>query len=336
MKKRIRRADRYRKKAKVRRVFRHISAVMMANIIVAAVVSIPMIVYGPLENLKEYYITTAMTTMNHKYLATMLFSQEEIEEVLGKNKIEDYKNSSLESIQVSSSKDKGESYDGIELTDISNDKYKGYILTIKDPKRITLGVPDTLGKTGKKLEDIIKQEGAVAGINAGGFQDDNGHGNGGKPLGVIIHNGKVLYGNENEKYELVGFNEEGVLILGEYTLEEMRGLGIKEAITFFPFLIVNGQPTIKTGNGGWGIAPRTAIGQKRDGTVVMLVIDGRQITSIGATLKEVQDIMLKYDVYNAVNLDGGASTIMYFRDKIINSPSSLSSGRELPSAFIIK
>ncbi|WP_243425648.1 phosphodiester glycosidase family protein [Clostridium paridis] len=341
MDKKVKRMDRYKKKSKVKKGLFHIGAFILANIIITMCISIPLVVYGPLENIREYYITTAMTTLSHKYLATMLFSQDEIDKVMAKNKIEDDKNSTVNDISVEEDKPAMSEavtspYDGTELIDISNGKYKGYVLIIKDPKRVTLGIPDTIGKSGKKLEDIVKQEGAIAGINAGGFQDDNGVGNGGTPLGVVIHNGKVLYGKENKKYEMVGFNESGILVLGNYTLSEMRDLKIKEAITFFPYLIVDGEPTIKSGNGGWGIAPRTAIGQRKDGSIVMLVIDGRQILSPGATLKEVQDILLKYDVYNATNLDGGASTIMYYKDKIVNKPSSSDTGRYLPSAFIIK
>ena len=90
-----------------------------------------------------------------------------------------------------------------------------------------------------------------------------------------------------------------------------------------------------TSNGGWGLAPRTAIGQRRDGTVIMLVIDGRQLSSIGATLRDVQDIMLEYGAYNAANLDGGSSSTMVYENRIVNIPSSKYGPRDLPSAFII-
>lgn len=105
---------------------------------------------------------------------------------------------------------------------------------------------------------------------------------------------------------------------------------------FWTSLIINGKPTIKKGDGGWGIAPRTAIAQRKDGTVLLLVIDGRQKDSIGATLKEVQDILLKYDAYNASNLDGGSSTTMYYQDRVVNKPSDILGERAIPTAFIVK
>jgi exopolysaccharide biosynthesis protein len=113
-------------------------------------------------------------------------------------------------------------------------------------------------------------------------------------------------------------------------------MDIRDAVSFDPFLVVNGKPAITKGDGGWGLAPRTAIGQARDGSVLMLVIDGRQVGSVGATLKDVQDIMLKYGAYNVANLDGGASSVLYYQQKLVNKPSSPYGERYLPSFFIVK
>jgi hypothetical protein len=92
----------------------------------------------------------------------------------------------------------------------------------------------------------------------------------------------------------------------------------------------------QNGDGGWGIAPRTAIGQRKTGEVLFLVIDGRTIDSIGATLKDIQDILLQYGAYNASNLDGGSSTTMYFNGKVINKPSDKLGERTVPTAFIVE
>lgn len=113
-------------------------------------------------------------------------------------------------------------------------------------------------------------------------------------------------------------------------------MGIRDAVSFSPFLVVNGKPAITQGDGGWGIAPRTAIGQTRDGTILMLVIDGRQLGSLGATLKDVQEIMLQNGAYNVANLDGGASTVLYYNQQIVNHPSSPYGDRHAPSFFIMK
>lgn len=81
--------------------------------------------------------------------------------------------------------------------------------------------------------------------------------------------------------------------------------------------------------------PRTAVGIKEDGTVVLLVADGRQKgLSDGLTGKELGQKLLDLGVKDAVNLDGGASSEMIVEGKIVNSPSA---GRErmLPCGFIV-
>lgn len=302
-----------------------------------------MIYYGPFKNIRDMVVTTAMTTFSHQYIAKAFLSDETIKEIMDKNKIDDLDKYSDETailddiIKKKINEDSEKQVeDKIELKDISNGKYKGYLLIVSDPRRVGIATSEKLGKYGMKLDDILKTYNSIGGINAGGFADDNGVGNGGTPTGYVIESGKVLFGQENKKFGLIGFNEDSVLVLGQYTLQEAREKRIRDAVTFGPFLVVNGEPTIKSGNGGWGIQPRTAIGQRQDGAVLMLVIDGRQIGSIGATLKEVQDIMLEYGAYNAANLDGGSSTTMIYNGKLINKPCSSAGPRYLPSAFIIK
>lgn len=294
-----------------------------------------------------------MTTMSHQYIAKVFLSEKEINEIMDKNKIDTtvkysdekaievakYNDSEIGNngdIQYNDYKDAPKDKDNIEMIDISNGKYKGYLLIVSNPDRVSVATTKKMGNYGMKLEDIVKEYDAVGGINAGGFADENGKGNGGTPIGLLIEDGQVIYGNERDRYDIVGLNEDSVLVLGSYTLKELKDKKIRDAVTFSPFLVVNGEPTIKQGNGGWGIAPRTAIGQRKDGTILMLVIDGRQVSSIGATLKEVQDIMLQYGAYNVANLDGGASTTMIYENKTINHPCSQYGPRYLPSAFIIK
>jgi exopolysaccharide biosynthesis protein len=313
------------------------------------VVSIPLtlavIYYGPFTELKENLVATAMTTYRHRYIATWFLSEKEINDIMEKNKIHDEdKQSDIAAIatiaaidnQKTVVEEKKETNNEIIFEDISTDKIKAYVLKIRDPKRVAVASLDKVGSSGMKLLDIVKKYGAIGGINAGGFADEGGHGNGGTPLGVLIEDGKVIYGNENETYSIIGLNEDSVLVLGRYNLKQMREKKIKHAVSFGPFLVVNGETTIKSGNGGWGLAPRTAIGQAKDGTIIFLVIDGRQATSLGATLKDVQDIMISQGAYNAANLDGGSSTTMVYQGKIINNPSSIYGPRSLPSAFIIK
>jgi exopolysaccharide biosynthesis protein len=307
-----------------------------------------MIYYGPFNNIRDMLVTTAMTTFSHQYIATAFLSDNTINEIIEKNKVHDENKYSDDSaINVFNGKDQQgnktgqpwypqEAENKIELKNLSNGKYKAYMLIVSNPKRVGVASSDNLGKSGTKLSEIVKDYNAIGGINAGGFADDGGHGSGGTPTGFLIEDGRVLYGNENEKLPLIGFNEDSVLVLGNYSLKEAKEKKIRDAVNFGPFLIVNGESSIKDGNGGGGLQPRTAIGQRKDGAVLMLVIDGRKIDSVGATLKEVQDIMLEQGAYNAANLDGGSSTTMFYGGQLINKPSTPAGERLLPSAFLIK
>lgn len=288
--------------------------------------------FEPFETLRNLWVSSAMTSMNHQYLAKWFFSDAEIQKILNSNQVASLGNSKPSLINTQGTSGNN----GMELIDVSQKGFKGYLLKVKDPARVKVGATRYLGKTGEKAEDIAAETGAVAVINGGEFNDPLGNGNGGQPLGILISGGKILYKDRVKMYDIIGMDRNNVLVLGHYSLAQIQKMGIRDAVTFSPFLVVNGQPAITHGDGGWGIAPRTAIGQLRDGTILMLVIDGRQIGSLGATLKEVQDIMLEYGAYNVANLDGGASTVLYYQHEIINHPSSQYGERRIPSFFIVK
>jgi bla regulator protein BlaR1 len=221
--------------------------------------------------------------------------------------------------------------------DIESKHFKGKMLIIPDTKKIIVGVNKIPLKVEKTTSEIAKANEAICAINAGGFIDANSEEKM-LPAGIIIHDGKVIYNDlkdNTRKIEVVAFTDEGKLIVGMYSLNELNMLKVKEAVSFGPALIVNGKPTIIKGDGGWGIAPRTAIGQKEDGTIIMLTIDGRSIKSIGATLLEVQNILLEHGAVNASNLDGGSSSTMYYNGKVINNPSDSKGERAVASTFMV-
>ena len=176
---------------------------------------------------------------------------------------------------------------------------------------------------------------AVGGINAGGMADDAA-GTGGEPTGLLITNGEYYSDvNPYEYFSMCGFTQDNVLYVSDsINKASIDQLNLRCAVSFGPVLIVNGEPRI-SGGGGWGIQPRTCIAQRQDGTVLFLVIDGRQTDSVGATLKHAQDILLNYDAYNAFNLDGGASSTMVFDSKLVNKPSDILGERYVPTAFIV-
>lgn len=227
--------------------------------------------------------------------------------------------------------------DLIKIEDVSGDGFVGYLMTISDPTKIRIGVTDTLNK-GEQVSHMVSRLGALAGINAGGFVDPNWDGNGFQPIGLVIANGQVYYdggiGNK-ARTQIVGIDKTGRMIAGNYTIPELTEMGVKEAVTFQPRIISNGKGYIKNAAEGWGIAPRTVMGQRADGAIMFLVIDGRQAHSIGANLYDCQQIMLAHGAVIAANLDGGSSTVMVKGNELVSSPSSKYGQRYLPTAFLV-
>ncbi|WP_146809607.1 phosphodiester glycosidase family protein [Aneurinibacillus danicus] len=230
------------------------------------------------------------------------------------------------------------------IEDIRGETYVGKIMYIKDPRLIHVVASHSPG--GEKVSNMAARKNALAAINGGGFflTDKTEEMTGPEfdgverimhPLGIVISEGKKVIGDEKAKHDIVGFTKDGVLISGRYTYDQMKKLGVQEAVSFLPRLIVNGKPMITEGDGGWGVAPRTAIAQKKDGTVMFLVIDGRAIHSFGATLRDVQQELLKRGAVNAVNLDGGSSSSMYYRGKTITTPSGMVGEKPMPNAFLV-
>lgn len=332
-------------------------------LITLGVITLLILFYGPITTFRDWWITTAMTTMSHKYLAEWFFDEETINEVLSKNKIEDtdettdtaliiinepeeqkeYKNE-FEKQLYAKNLDKeeyniyaeGEDY---RIIKIEGKGYKGFLAAIYDPSKIKVANSKYIGNSGQYLTDISKQNDAVIAINGGGFLDENSKGNGSTPLGIVMSNGKVIANNGNTVGGgLIGFDKDNKLVLGKMSVSRAQSLEIRDAVTFAPFLIVNGESAKISGNGGWGTAPRTVIGQRQDGTVLFLVLDGRRLTMPGATIKDLIEIMENYGAYNAANLDGGTSSAMTLNHEIINDPVDASGNhrtRHIATAFIL-
>ncbi|TGE38835.1 exopolysaccharide biosynthesis protein [Desulfosporosinus fructosivorans] len=229
-----------------------------------------------------------------------------------------------------------DSTSGITVEDITGPSFKGKVMLIKDPTRVKLAVTKEIGVKGERVSELVKNMGAIAGINAGGFYDPNGKGNGAYPDGLTVQDGKLVDNNVGEKeVNIVGFDDQGKMVLGNMTANQLEGQHISEAVTFAPNLIVEGKSAI-SGDGGWGIAPRTGIGQMADGTVIFVVIDGRQPTwSIGATLRDLMNVFEDYHAVNAVNLDGGSSSEMVHQGKVLNKLWNIFGERYVPTAFVV-
>lgn len=211
-------------------------------------------------------------------------------------------------------------------------------MIVRDPSRIQLGVNvlmDNYKNNGFLVQDYVTAAGAIGGINAGGFDDPNGMGNGSIPQGVVIKDGELVAGRLTDWGTIIGFNEKDHLIVGNMTGSQALEWGLTDAVTFGPVLIVDGEAVSITGTGG-GLNPRTVIGQAYDGSILLLVIDGRQTTSLGASYEDCVKIMLQYGAMNAANLDGGSSSVMVYENKIVNHIVSMRSDRTVPTAWLVK
>ncbi|GAA4862250.1 phosphodiester glycosidase family protein [Paenibacillus vulneris] len=225
----------------------------------------------------------------------------------------------------------------VEIEPIEGKNFKGKLLIVNDPKKLRIAVPNKVGK-GEKVSSMVKRLGAVAGVNAGGFVDPEWMGNGFQPTGLVMSGGKIFYndGSMNTPNHIVGIDKDGRMIAGKYKPSELLQMGVQEAVTFAPRFIVNGVGQIKNQADGWGIAPRTCMAQKEDGTIMFAIIDGRQPGySIGATLYDIQNIFLEHGAITAANLDGGSSTVLVHDNQIINKPASEHGERYLPTAWLV-
>ncbi|PGS63647.1 branched-chain amino acid ABC transporter permease [Bacillus cereus] len=218
--------------------------------------------------------------------------------------------------------------------------FEGKLVTISNPFNVKLtSQHGSQGKgRGEKISVMAQRNHALVAVNASGFDDETGRGGGDLATGIVIENGKAILTNHESGGAAIvaGLTKYGQMITGKYSAQQLLNKQVVYAAGFMPQLIVNGKKMITEGDGGWGSAPRTIMAQKKDGAIMFLVIDGRQAHSIGATLKECQDILYEKGAINAMAMDGGASSTLYLWGKIRNSPSTLShKDRFLPNAWIV-
>lgn len=314
--------------------------------------------YGPFSFFRDFWVTTAMTTMNHRYFAYVLYSEDMVNETLNNNKvIETDESTDTSIIDTNSGKDTGvyesiyeeqvlkrdEGNDIYKIVKISESSWSGYMVVIYDPSRLKLVFSSKYGKGGDYVSTIAKENNAYIAVNASGVQSKAGVN---RITGTAILDGKIYDQGRNidKGGGLIGFNKDNVLVLTKSKAEEaISKYNMDRAVEFGPFLVVNGKMSEFKGNGGWGVANRTAIGQRQDGIVLFMVIDGRSSSSIGISMKDLAELFVKYKAYNAANLDGGGSSLLYGKEtlksegKVINNPVGYgySGERRLPNAWMV-
>ena len=292
---------------------------------------------GPSESATELFVLSLRETSAAGFVTEIFLDDEEIAAIEEANKPDDIlENVDTSLITIATRTENSQSGDAadtvpLEILDVSGATFKGKMMIVSDPERVIVGVSNQLGAAGQILVDMIDSYGGVGGTNAGGFDDPNGTGNGGIPLGVVIHEGKLLYG-ANTRAATAVIDYDGILHVGNMTGSEAMELNAEWAVSFGPVLVVNGE---KCDGLSSGLNPRTAIGQRSDGAILLLVINGRQVGSMGATYEDVADVMLSYGAVNALNLDGGSSSTMLYEGEFLNISSSLVGQRPLPTGIIV-
>ena len=229
--------------------------------------------------------------------------------------------------------------DGIQIYELKGGTYHGYMMIVEDPSRVTVGTcrDEYNNSAGKQLYQIAERYEAVAAINGGAFSDSGGHGNGGQPIGLVVSEGKLKHNAQPSEWRnlVIGFTQDDILVFGKWSTEQAYNKKLRDAVAFGPALVQNGKAVDVRGISS-GLNPRTAIGQRADGAVLMLVVDGRQANSLGATFSDLIKIMLDFNAVNAANLDGGSSSLLYYQGDYVNNGVVLTGSRNMPTAFIVR
>ena len=297
------------------------------------------IVYGPWDYFRNLYVTTAMQTRNHQYLAKVFYSDERIEKIMNNNYFVAVEEEvDLNNIVINTeekTKYKDEYEEELLTRDPGNDLYKvlnvkvgnakGYLVAIYDPTKVRLLRTKRFnaGTAGERVKDMCKRYNGSVCINGGGFA--NGYENGSDiPSGYVIDDGKVVWPLQKSqtKGNIIGITNDGKLtLMSKTTGSEAVAAGVKYGLEFGPFLIINGKSAKIVGM-PYGVANKCVIAQRQDGVMMFLITEGETYID-GASLKDVVKVLEKYGAYNAANLDGGQSTSLVINNELFNSPNHL-------------
>lgn len=315
-------------------------------------------------HVQKIFVTTILETGQLKFLASWFLSPEEIQEIVDLNSMEEFnvevnteliQGGGFRSVDVQTGSG-GENTQDIEIVEVAGTTFTGTMMIVKDPSRVSLATIYPWREMGVTLDELVKANEAIAGINGGLYDSDANMG--GRPYGVIVSNGEIQHNSPQEfsGLVLVGFTEDHILQIVdisemtpadvEHMVDEMK---IRDAVTFqeeasdsnnhFVQLIINGEARQMNGMGS-GLNPRTAIGQRADGAVLMFVTDGRGKSGhLGASSADLIAIMQDFDAVNAANIDGGSSSCMYYKDEYLMTSVTFfysNSSWRLPAGFIVK
>lgn len=304
-----------------------------------------MVVNGPSKSADVLFVQSVRESSAMGFLANIYHSQAEIDEIEANNTVKDTDEVTNPDLVVippedNNKDDEGEETPDIQVIDVSGATFNGKMMIVKDPSRLFVGtVPVFTQGRGQVVADIAERYDAIAGINGGEFVDLGSTSYTAQPVGLVMIDGEIKNGDLYSTYHVTGITYDNKLVVGNMSGSQAKELNIRDCVSINnnigPFLIVNGEPTEISGTGG-GLNPRTAIGQRADGAILLLVIDGRQANTLGASFADCMHIMQEYGAVNASCMDGGTSTQMYYDGEVINNPYSPTGPRRCPTAFLIK
>lgn len=315
-------------------------------------------------NVQNTFVTTILETGQLKFLASWFLSPEEIQAIVDQNSMKEFnvqvdtnliQPGSFGSVDVESGQIQKEMAD-IEIVEVAGSTFTGTMMIVKDPSRVSLATIYPWKEYGVTLDTLVKNNNAIGGINGGLYNSTNN--SGGNPYGVVVSNGEIQYNKPREftGLVLVGFTEDNILQIIDISkmnaqdVEDMVAeMKIRDAVTFqeeasdannhFVQLIINGESREMNGMGS-GLNPRTAIGQRADGSVLLFVTDGRGKSGhLGASCADLIAVMEEFDAVNAANIDGGSSSCMYYDGEYLMSSVTFyytNSSWRLPAGFIVK
>ncbi len=347
------------KKIVLRSILVFFTVILM--ILVTAVSACLVIVHGPSESVKNMLVLSAKQASATKWVPHLFMSNAEIDEILANSEKLNTDIIDMEDITEAPQEDEwDDAIDGMKLIFANKPNFKAYIILLKDPSRISVGVSSENFETaeiGMRMFEIVEKYNATAAINGGEFWDVGGKATGAQPMGITYSGGKLVW-DDHEHRTFIGFDKNNRLVVNEgMTAEKANELGIRDAVSF-----QNGNVIIKQvgekvnlyySDHNTGTAQRTAIGQRADGTVILVVTDGRTADSIGATKNDIIDLMVEYGAVNAGMLDGGSSAMMYYRDYakkygiddsafdqyqklgLVNRYKAFTKPRKIPTYFVI-
>ena len=212
--------------------------------------------------------------------------------------------------------------------------YRGILAIGKDPSRLKLAPSKNLGGAGQYAGTIAENNNGIMAMTASGFGGAEGVGEGGDMTGAAMHSGKAYGSHYPWGYKRIELHTDNRL----YITDAHTGFSkdCTDASEFSPALIVDGDIVVGAGTLYSAMNPRACLGQTKDESIMFLVIEGRYLDSVGTDAPECAEILARYDGYQAMNVDGGTSAILWYEGEYITrcSNSRRPNGRNLPNAWI--